>query len=323
VSDRSKTITLLSTALLVALVIAEIVIRLFVVQETKRLAIYDKELGWRGRPNGSEVYVRTVDNISVPFRYNELGYRDDPVTPRSAVSKRIVLLGDSFLENLEEPFESTYVALLKKHLRTQFDSKVDVVALGSQGYSTAQEMLALKEFGSQLQPDYVVLMFFTGNDFEDNARREFAYLDSAGALVVPHNHDSWLKQQYLSFKRWAYESSHLVFFLKNLIESRMSIDLRDASKKITGESERYKFDITGKLILATKALVEAGTARFALALFTNKYDISDGHWEKTEYVERICREANIHFNAEGHRVVADRLAKFLDATFDLRTVAAD
>lgn len=341
-SDRAKILTLSTTSILIGLALAELLLRIFVVQETKRLAVYDKDLGWRGKPNGSEVFVRGEDAIFVPFRYNELGYRDDPVQPRSAVAKRIVLLGDSFLENLEEPFESTYVARVRKHLREQFDSPVDLVALGSQGYSTAQEMLALKKFGDQLQPDYVVLMFFTGNDFEDNARREFAYLDSTGALIIPSHNPSWLKEHYLSFKRWLYESSHLVFFLKNFIESRTSIPLYDPSKAVNDESERYLFEITGKLILATKALAEERGARFALALFTHKYDIADGLWAKTEYVEKICREASIpcltfkdldpqkhffrvdfHFNAEGHRVVAERLTKFLETTFDLRKVATD
>jgi lysophospholipase L1-like esterase len=333
---KQKTL-LLASSLIISLVFAELMLRLFVVQETKRLAIYDKDVGWRGRPNGSEVYVRREDSIAVAFQYNELGYRDDPVQPRSTVAKRIVLLGDSFLENLEAPFESTYVARLRNHLRKQFYGKVDLVALGSQGYSTAQEMLTLKKFGDQLHPDYVVLIFFTGNDFEDNARREFAYLDSTGALVIPPHNVSWLTQQYLSFKRWLYESSHLVFYLKNFIESRTSIQLREKSKELGHESKQYKFEITRKLILATKTLAEQRGSRFALVLFTNKYDISEGLWEKTEFVENICREASIpcltfkdldpqwhffrvdiHFNPEGHRIVAERMAEFLDATFDLR-----
>jgi lysophospholipase L1-like esterase len=332
---KKKTL-LIASSLIFSLVFAELILRLFVAQETKRLAIYDKDVGWRGRPNGSEVYVRREDSIAVAFHYNELGYRDDPVQPRSTVAKRIVLLGDSFLENLEAPFESTYVARLRNNLRKQFHGKVDLIALGSQGYSTAQEMLTLKKFGDQLQPDYVVLVFFTGNDFEDNARREFAYLDSTGALVIPPHNVSWRIQQYLSFKRWLYESSHLVFYLKNFIESRTSIQLYDGTKQVADESEQYRFEITGKLIIATKSLAEARGSRFALVLFTNKYDISEGLWEKSEYVEKICREASIpcltfkdldpkghffrvdiHFNAEGHRIVAERMAEFLDTTFDL------
>lgn len=317
-------------SLVLAFGLAELVLRLFIVQETKRLAIYDSELGWRGRPNGSGLYVRQKDGISVPFRYNELGYRDDPVQPRSAVSKRLVLLGDSFAENLELPLEATYPALLKSRLRKEIDPRMDVVVLGSQGYSTAQELLALRKFGPQLKPDSVMLTVYTGNDFDDNQRKEFALLDGQGNLVLPKNRDSRLRRAYLSFTRWTYESSHLVFAIKNQIESRTAIRIRDAAKDAGSESESYQFEITGRLIEATRREAEQLGAKFAVAVFTSKYDLFEKKMRKTEYVEEVCRKAGIpcltfkdlshdahffpidvHFNRLGHKVVADRLFEFL------------
>ncbi len=76
-------------------------------QEGKRLAIYDETIGWRGRPHGSGVYVRKIDNIRVPFQYNNLGFRDEDVSPKPADGRRILMLGDSFIENLEVEYSKT------------------------------------------------------------------------------------------------------------------------------------------------------------------------------------------------------------------------
>lgn len=331
-----KTMGLFGVSVVVSLLLAEIVLRTFVVQETKRLAIYDKDLGWRGRPNSSGEYIRIEDNIDVPFQYNELGFRDRPVAARTSVRQRYVLLGDSFLENLEVPFEKTFLAQLQQSLH---DDSSDAVGLMSQGYSTAQELKALQKFYDVVRPDVVVLLFFTGNDFEDNLRREFAYLDESGNLVLPENSDSWLKQQRLSFQRWLYESSHLVFYVKNVLASRASIKLEDASKEVKAETKEYKFAVTRNLILATQAYVNQRGSKFGLAIFTNKYELRDHQMEKTEFVEQVCREAgipcltfkdlhyerhffpvDIHFNEEGHRIVAARLHAFLSEAFPRDTL---
>lgn len=333
-STFKKTAVLFLSSILISLLLLELILRLFVPQETKRLAIYDKDLGWRGRPNGKTVYIRKEDGINNPVEYNELGFRDDPIQPRATVSKRIAFVGDSFVENLEAPFGKTFVSIVKNRLRKSFDPKLDIVTLSSQGYSTAQELRALKKYYNVLQPDIVILFFYTGNDFEDNLRREFAYLDAQGNLVFPENNDSWLRQQILSFKRWTYESSYLVFYLKNLIESHTAIDLGDDTKKAETGSKQYRDDITKKLILEIKKYVEQQGSKFGLVLFTNKHQLRENHLENTQFVEGVCREAGLpfieftqtlkpehffkvdeHFSEAGHQLVADHVYDFLVRTF--------
>lgn len=329
-----KTSLLFLSSVLVSLLLLEIILRLFVPQETKRLAVYDKDLGWRGRPNGETVYIRMADSIHNSIQYNELGFRDDQIQPRNTVSKRIVFVGDSFVENLEAPFEKMFVSIVKKQLRKSLDPRLDIVALSSQGYSNAQELLALKKYYDVLQPDIVVLFFYTGNDYEDNLRREFAYLDAKGNLIFPENTDSWLRQQILSFKRWVYESSYLIFYLKNLVESRTAINLGDEAKHAEKGSKQYQYDITRKLILETKKYVEQQGAKFGLVLFTNKHHLWERRLEKTEFVKGVCNDAGIpfveftqtlkqehffkvdeHFSEAGHHLVADRVYDFLVHTF--------
>jgi hypothetical protein len=332
-SNFRKTFLLFFSSVMFSFAIAEMAIRFLIPQETKRLAIYDQELGWRGEPGGSGTYIRKEDSINVPFHYNELGFRDNEIQPRHSVQKRLVFLGDSFIENLEVPFENSFVALVRSRLERDSRSSVDLVALSSQGYSTAQELLALKKFQNQLRPDYVILFFYTGNDFEDNLRREFAFLDSTGRVVFPENKTSWSKRQVLSFKRWIYESSYLVFYLKNVIESAGAVNLGDETKHVEGVSREYEFEITKQLILETRKYVEGQGMKFGLVLFSNKHQLREGKLEKTEFVESICRREKIpfveatrglgqddffrvdeHFNATGHGRVATVVYDFLANT---------
>jgi lysophospholipase L1-like esterase len=313
---------------------AEVAVRIFIPQETKRLAIYDKELGWRGEPNGSGRYIRFEDSIDVPFEYNELGFRDHAVVPREQVSKRIMLLGDSFVENLELPFEKTFPSLLEGHLQSSIDKRLDVVSVCSQGYSTAQEVLALRKFGADIKPDIVLLVFYTGNDYEDNLRRSFAYLDSAGSLVFPPNTDSWLKVQSASLQRWLYENSYLVFFIKNYLASKAALEMKDASKAAGNESKEYEFAVTKKLILAAKEETEKQGAQFGLVLFTSRKEVEDGTLERPDFVVQVCKEFalpfidareflqahhffkhDVHFVEKGHEIVAEKIAAFLTTEF--------
>ncbi len=207
-----------------ALAIAEVALRLFMDQEGKRLATYDETVGWRGRPNGDGVYVRKADNIRVPFHYNNLGFRDEDVVPKPTGGRRILLLGDSFIENLEVDYANTFPALVEQHIK-QRAGNWDLAVVGSQGYSTAQELLAFRKYRDVISPDLVLLCFYCGNDFEDNLRRRFAYLDDDGELQIPQNHDSKWKHQARWLQRWVYESSHFVYLAKNSIQSMTNIEI--------------------------------------------------------------------------------------------------
>lgn len=335
-SSFKKSLVLFFVSIIVSLVLAELIVRLFVPQETKRLAVYDKELGWRGKPGGSGVYIRKEDSINVSFQYNSMGFRDDEVRPRNSVAKRILFLGDSFVENLEVSYEKMFVPLVRKRIADATASRVDIVALSSQGYSTAQELLAYRKYREELRPDYVVLFFYTGNDFEDNLRPDFAYLDSNGTLVFPENKTSWMKRQLLSFKRWLYESSYLVFYVKNAIESYAAVNLGDESKHAAVGSEGYRDEITRRLILEMRRSVEEHGGKFALVIFTNKYELRENRLDNTAFIKEMCDEADIHwtdatalfsdehffridehFSEAGHEVVAERVYDFLVRTFPL------
>lgn len=90
--------------------------------------------------------------------------------PAPALTRRIVVLGDSFTWGLGVRDEETWPAVLQTLL-----GDVQVINLGVIGYGTDQQYLRLVEEGFRYEPDLVILGFF-GPDAVRNIRR---FRDSA------------------------------------------------------------------------------------------------------------------------------------------------
>ncbi len=316
-------------ALMGALLVAELALRLLVVQEGKRLATYDADLGWRGRPNGAGIYARSTDNIWIPFRYNALGFRDVDVLAKGIDDKRLLILGDSFVESLEVDFPQTFGAQIEESIKNR-DPHWDVTIIGSQGYSTAQELIAFRKYRSLVEPDVVLLCFYCGNDFQDNLRQRFAYLDAERQLVIPENQEPSWKHKTRQLQRWVYETSHVVYLLKNTLEGLSNIELAPESKAAVQQSEEYQQDITGQLIVQFQREVIGSGARLGIVCIPARDDLLAGDTSKVDWVRNLCTvhqipcvdlssqllldhffSVDFHLNAAGHRVVAQTLESFL------------
>ena len=315
-------------AVLIALLICEVALRLFVEQEIKRLAIYDEDIGWRGRPNGSGMYVRKSENIRTRYDYNNLGFRDEDVTPKREGGRRVMILGDSFVENLEVEYTKTFPALVEKQLRSE-DESLDVAVVGSQGYSTSQELLAFRKFQPQVGADLVLLIVYCGNDFEDNMRPTFTSIDEHGQADVNEDRPPTWKVVARRTQRCLYESSHLVFFTKNTLQGLANVNLGPASKNETDADEAKKRDITAQLLLQLVDDVQQTGADVAFVVVPSREQLVDDKLDRTRFVVDLCREheiscldlsrnataddyfeRDVHFNIQGHERVARTITDF-------------
>ncbi|OLD56782.1 MAG: hypothetical protein AUI54_05000 [Acidobacteria bacterium 13_1_40CM_2_56_5] len=104
------------------------------------------------------------------IKVNSVGFRDREHTPQKpAGTRRVVLLGDSFLEAMQVPFDRSITPLLENRLQGKI-GKTELINLSVSGTGTAREYLALREYGLTYKPD-LVLTFFVGNDVSDNSWR--------------------------------------------------------------------------------------------------------------------------------------------------------
>jgi hypothetical protein len=102
---------------------------------------------------------------------NSDGWRGpDIALGRSPGTIRVALLGDSFIEAFEVPFEKTFGEVLARRLSTLLGTPVEVLNFGHGGYGTTQELLTLQHEVWKYSPDLILLGMTLGNDISDNYR---------------------------------------------------------------------------------------------------------------------------------------------------------
>lgn len=248
---------------------------------------------------------------------NSIGFRDyeHPLVKPAGV-RRVVLLGDSFLEAIQVPFDRSVTPLLKSRLQN-VSGRTELFNFGVSGFGTAREYLTLREYGLRYKPD-LVLLFFVGNDVSDNSRR------LQGLPYVPYPQttpDGELARDGAGrplFTPFADQSSRLSFmtgllknqsksyrFLREMIDNspglnRLLYQLRLVSTPPEtvnapggdnfGFYEIYRLQpkpawaeawrLTEDLMLATRDLAAANGAKFGVVLIPAYWEVDSQRWEQ-------------------------------------------
>jgi len=114
---------------------------------------YDPDIGFRVRPHAMG---------SNQFGFND---KDYPLQPPPGTF-RILILGDSF--GWAGGKEGNYTALLRGQLSAGPDGdRIEVINASYPMTHTGEQLLMLKKYGLQYNPQLLVLGFFAGNDFAD------------------------------------------------------------------------------------------------------------------------------------------------------------
>lgn len=161
-----KNIALIAASIIVALLGAEIVLRIAGVSYP---SFYeeDADLGGRLRA-GAEGWTHGEGGSFVSI--NNDGMRDSEHTvAKPPGTIRIAVLGDSFAEAMQVPQEQTFWAVLGRELSSCARRSYEVLNFGVSGYGTAQELLMLRHRVWRYNPDIVLLAFFSGNDVRNNS----------------------------------------------------------------------------------------------------------------------------------------------------------
>ena len=133
---------------------------------------YDPVTGWSKVP-GLEARRRTSE-YTVDFAFNDLGLREDAgVTPETLAPEtlRVLCVGDSFVLGFGVQRQDHFVDLLEAGLRTT-GRQVEVVNIGTEGWSTDQQVAWLEAHGAAWDPD-LVLLFPYENDLFWNTQERY------------------------------------------------------------------------------------------------------------------------------------------------------
>ena len=118
-------------------------------------------VGHPGRRREFEVFVRN----------NSLGFHDEEHALRKRPGwKRVLVVGDSFVQALQVPLQAGMPRQLARRLRSR-GGPVDVVAVAQSGWGPVEYGAAIAEWAPRLDADVVVCCFYPGNDVR-NASKE-------------------------------------------------------------------------------------------------------------------------------------------------------
>lgn len=158
-------------ALIIAMLLAEITLRLFV-PDTRSPYIYDEFAGTRLEPGHRFVFQSEGYSSNV---INSQGLRDrEHALQKPAGTFRVAILGDSFSEAFQVAQEDTFWSVLERELQStpEFTNRsVEVINFGVSGFGTIQEWQMLEHYVGDYAPDLVLLAFLPGNDVRNNSRK--------------------------------------------------------------------------------------------------------------------------------------------------------
>ncbi len=220
----------------VAILAAELAIRIVVAVRHPSLMVVDDELGWR-HAAGVERTLQNELGQRVVVAFDERGLRATPhPTARTPGVARVLVVGDSFVEGAMADAPDLWTVLLDARL----GDEVEIFNGGHGGYGTVQQLLWLQRDGLAFAPDVVVHVVFA-NDLFDNTTpflegvgaRPFATLD--GGELRLHPVDAAAFEPFLMpfpFRTWFHRHSALYRSLhKNVFLPAAGARLRDDANR--------------------------------------------------------------------------------------------
>ncbi len=187
------------------------------------------------KPNTQMIYERS--EFRIPVRFSNAGLRDrDYAFEKRAKTCRIAMLGDSFVEAMQVPFDSVLSERLEARLAASppDDREYEVINFGVSGYGTCQQLLLLEELVLRFEPD-VVVSFYYHKDLDDDRHYGLCTLDAVDELhVLPEQHLSLRVRLISAVKSALYQHSHLWMFVST--RRPRTVDPESIVSKAVGEN---------------------------------------------------------------------------------------
>jgi lysophospholipase L1-like esterase len=287
---------------------------------------------WSGRPHARGLHT------GVPVAFNSLGLRDAERTPQPAPGAlRILAIGDSVTFGMGVAQEQTYPRQLESLLSRERGAPVEVLNMGMPGYNTRHQLAQLRELGLALQPKVVVLGFLY-NDVEPSSAQRSARPPQEEKSLLRKARSTinagtlWLKKNSLFF---AWVTPRLGLVLRPLGFKGFG-QVGEVKDKYVDTNPQWR-GVQQALLEMQRLTAERGIELVvmiipAMAKFDDAtYPIKEYH----QAVAAFCRDSGIrhvdllpafwgldgtrfwihatdgHPNAEGQRIMAEALAKYL------------
>lgn len=323
-----------------ALIIIELVLQLLAILGNHQLFGFkpqfstitwqeDKSLGQvLLTPNQQGWFVTTSKEYFTWISTNDAGFYDfNHTKQKPANTYRIILLGDSFVANLQSPLNQTIASRIQSLLQIAIpDKKFEVIPIGMGDTGTAQQYLALKSIGLNYQPDLVIHLVLTANDFKNNSfalqndpHRPYFILDNQANLATisaqPRNDNA--------FKNFLKSSRLVSLFLatrQRLIELQAAksagypIDYHVYDLNYTRDYQ-LAWAVTKRLIVESKLLTETHGSKYLLAVLANNEQVNLNLWADLNKTYPSLNAASLDLNKPDKLLQSFCLDQQLDCLF--------
>ena len=274
------------------MVIIEVLLRFFApqIQHHDGLFQANEHLGWSFVANSrsSIVYPDEVNQI---ITINEQGFRDTDFDLITA-SKKIMVLGDSFVSNISVDDGEVFTEVMEAQLEN-----TTVMNFGVNGFGQVQELLLLEKWAPQIQPDLIIQMVYLRNDFKDNVKADnWLYpkptaqinLDNKIAIVAAPE-DAIAKAVKKQQNKGLLERAHLYHFVRRRIGNiRAMKDGKNTKFKPPEvdicaiqptEDVQIQFHVLQQLLVKTQEKAEAMDIPIVFVIAPSIGQVQDVSWE--------------------------------------------
>jgi GDSL-like Lipase/Acylhydrolase family len=305
----------------------------------------DRALGWYHTSNSQR--YRTTEGVTVLVVQNKLGHRGPNYESRAADGKkRVLILGDSFTEGSHVGEDELFSNIIANS-----NSGLEVMNAGVGGWSTVQEYLYLKEFGLDLHPNLVLLMFFD-NDLDENCLsfypsigpRPFATIQNGQLMIHQRpSPEEWRKYALpLPFaeKLNRYSLAYNFFNFRVYQTLRASYLNRLEYEDVKRIAAYPKMEVVRKLFHEMRQVLNERGTPFAVGLIPSRQDAQKGSSDIQSSMLSLCKEegipcvsllqplkekydkgikpywdSDIHWNRVGHGVASETIGKYIQELF--------
>lgn len=197
-SRRRYALVAVLLAGVVAVVLSEVVFRLFVPVTDVAFQFWDPVVGPRRLPNQVGNYLSGA-SVRARYQFNAQGwnYPEDFSFTRPAGTRRVCIVGDSYVEALQVDCDKQMAVVLER-LLSRPGRPVQCYPFGVSGYGTAQEYQIIRHYALDYAPD-VVIVFFTSNDVYDTS----PYLSPIDSSYARYRLDASGELERMPMTPWA------------------------------------------------------------------------------------------------------------------------
>ncbi len=277
---------------------------------------------------------------------NEAGFRSPDFAGLDSTKKKILFIGDSFTWGMSaSPVTGHCFTDLVRN-----ETPYEIINTGIPAADPVQYEALAQKYIPELKPDYVLVMFFTGNDLmkEDrkiNPDEPFYYYTNAGAILADMdgihfktaqaaynyfvNEKYYLHQPKNIFEKVVAQSAVLsrLYSVRFRIKEKLAYERLIKDTGITKKYLRQIKEVAAQHNVPLKFVVipEIKEAEISVEKYRQKYiDLLGDSILKDDWLIPQNNKSNFndypdaHLNNNGHRFYADYLKAFLKNTPELK-----